>query len=113
MRGIVAACAAAFVFGATMAGPAAAKTDVDIYFGFPHFDYQVGPDYRFRRGYGWYDPNFRSRLSCNEARREVRRSGYRRVNAVECRGRTYTFRATRNDRSYVVYVDSRNGDVWR
>lgn len=89
---------------------------VKIYLGMPHHDYQVGPDYRFRSGYGWYqDRNYynRGRLSCGEARRVVRNNGYRNVNTIECRGVTYTFEATRRGRDVTVFVNSRNGRMWR
>jgi len=96
--------------------PAAdAKIKVGIFFGVPHYDYQVNPDYRFRRGYGWYRDDRRGygRLSCGEARRQVRNSGFRNVSTIECNGRTYTFEATRRGRDIVVYVDSKTGRVWR
>lgn len=95
--------------------PEIAQADVKFYLGLPHYDYRVGPDYRFREGYGWYDPDYsmRMRLSCNEARQEVRQRGFRNILALECDGRTYTFRATRNGNRQVVYVNSRTGAVWR
>jgi hypothetical protein len=104
---------AALGFGA-LAMPANAQVDVDLYLGIPHYDYRVGPDYVYRPGHGWYLPrDFRGRLSCGEARRIVRRSGFRNVSTVECRGRTYTFLATRYGRDIRVYVNSRTGGVWR
>lgn len=106
---------AALGFGA-LATPANAEVDVDVYLGVPrYFDYRVGPDYRFRHGYGWYQPRNlrRHRLSCNEARRIVRGHGYRNVATRECRGSTYTFLATRNGRDVRVFVHSRTGRVWR
>jgi hypothetical protein len=110
------------------ASPAMADVDVNVGIGVPgvgygypgpeydYYDYRAGPDYRFREGYGWYRPVYRpgfGRLSCGEARRLVRRSGYRNVAARDCSGRTYTFNATRNGRVVVIYVNSRNGRVWR
>ena len=91
---------------------------VKIYLNMPHYGYQVGPDYRYREGYGWYQDsryynNNRGRLSCGEARRAVRNNGFRNVNTIECNGRTYTFEATRRGRDVTVFVDSRNGRVWR
>jgi hypothetical protein len=53
------------------------------------------------------------RLSCGEARRVVRNSGFRNVSTIECNGRTYTFEATRRGRDVTVYVNSRTGAVWR
>jgi len=110
---LIAAFAAALAVGLPAA--AEAKTDVKIYFGVPHYSYRVGPDYHFRDGYGWYQPRnmHRGRLSCGEARRMVRNRGFRNVSTIECRGRTYTFEATRRGRDIIVYVNSRTGDVWR
>jgi len=107
--------ASAFVAALTMGLPQAeAAPDVKIYLGLPHYSYRVGPDYRFREGYGWYLPHMRyGRLSCGEARRIVRNRGFRNVTTIECRGRTYTFEATRRGRDVVVYVNSRTGAVWR
>jgi len=53
------------------------------------------------------------RLSCGEARSRVRNSGFRNVDTIECNGRTYTFEATRRGRDVTVFVDSRNGRIWR
>ena len=54
-----------------------------------------------------------SRLSCGQAKARVRSSGFRNVTTVECQGRTYTFDATRRGRDVRVFVNSRNGAVWR
>jgi hypothetical protein len=108
------AFAAALAMGLPMA--AQADTKVKVYLGLPHYGYQVGPDYRFREGYGWYRPVAvynRGRVSCGEARRIVRNSGFRNVATIECQGRTYTFEATRRGRDVTVYVNSRTGAVWR
>ena len=109
--------ASAFAVALAMGVPVAAEaaTNVQIYFGVPHYGYQVGPDYRFRKGYGWYRHAGinRGRLSCGEARRVVRNNGFRNVDTIECNGRTYTFEATRRGREVTVFVDSRNGRVWR
>jgi hypothetical protein len=114
MKNILFASVLALTAGIGLSGfPEAAHADVKIYLGLPHFDYRVGPEYRFRKGYGWYDSRYRGRLSCNEARREVRQRGFRNVSRVECNGRTYTFRATRNGNRQIVYVNSRTGAVWR
>lgn len=117
---LAAAVAASLVIGMPLA--ADAHSNVEIFFGFPHYSYQVGPDYRYRFGYGWYSPNYRyerrryqnmARLSCGEAKWTVRQNGYRNVSTVECRGVTFTFRGTRNGRLYVLYVNSRTGGMWR
>lgn len=127
------ACAVALPLGLIGSTPAAlADTDVDIHFGVPFYSYQVGPRYRYYEDYGWYDanryPRFRggyadddegyvavrpNRLSCGEARRIVRANGFRNVSARDCDGRTYSFIGIRNGRSFVIYVNSRNGRMWR
>lgn len=122
MKSLFLAAAAAAVM-AFMPIAADAKTNVKVYFGVPFYDYQYGPDYRYYDGYGWYDHEhygyfqprvtFRGRLSCREARRIVRNSGFRNVETIECNGRTYTFEATRRGRDVTVYVNSRNGRIWR
>ena len=100
---------------AGLASAAEARVNFDIYFGVPFYTDQVGPDYRYRNGYGWYreQPRRDARLSCQQARRVVRNQGFRNVSARECRGSTYTFAATRNGRRIVVYVNARSGAVWR
>ena len=97
------------------------RADFQLHFGIPFYSYRVGPDWRFYDGYGWYDyrrhGDFRGRvnnkLTCNQARRLVDRSGYNRVQVRECEGRTYTFRAVRNGKRVTVYVNSRTGNIWR
>jgi len=110
---LASAFAAALAMGIPLG--AEAKTNVMIHLGIPHYGYQVGPDYRFRDGYGWYRPIGinRGRLSCGEARRVVRNSGFRNVATIECNGRTYTFEATRRGRDVTVFVNSRTGAVRR
>ena len=114
MKGLFLTAAVAATLAFAM--PTTADAKVKIYLGFPHYDYQVGPDYRYRDGYGWYqDTRYynRGRLSCGEARRAVRNNGFRNVNTIECNGRTYTFEATRRGREVTVFVNSRNGRIWR
>lgn len=119
MKSLFLAAAAAAVMAFAM--PTAADAKVKIYLGVPHYDYQYGPGYRYREGYGWYEPMGyynpgyynRGRLSCGEARRIVRNNGFRNVETIECNGRTYTFEATRRGRDVTVYVNSRNGRIWR
>ena len=116
MKSLVLASAVAAVLAFAIPTAADAKTNVRIYLGMPHYSYQVGPDYRFRSGYGWYRPvgiYNRGRLSCGEARARVRHSGFRNVATIECQGRTYTFEATRRGRDVTVYVNSRTGAIWR
>lgn len=114
-------------------GAAQADTGVNVHYGIRFYNHPVGPNYRYSDNYGWYDfaryPNYRdgysypeeddyvalrpNRLSCGEARRIVRANGYRNVGVRDCDGRTYSFIGTRNGRSFIVYVNSRNGRVWR
>ena len=104
-----------------MASLAEAKTNFRIYLGEPYYDRQMGPDYRYYDGRGWYQyqpdyqnqPRNRGRISCNEARRIVRDRGFRNVATRECEGRTYTFTARRNGNRILLYVNSRTGAVWR
>jgi hypothetical protein len=97
--------------------PARADTDVGVrlYFGEPYYDHRVGPDYMYRKGYGWYRPRseIRKRLTCGEARSIVRRHGYHNISVRDCRGATYAFRTWKNGRSHIVYVNSRTGGLWR
>ena len=98
-----------------------ADAKIRIYLGVPYYDYQVGPDYQFNDNYGWYRPGrrmdsnygYNNRLSCNEARRIVRRSGFHDVVTRECQGRTYTFTALRGGHQILVFVNARTGAVWR
>jgi hypothetical protein len=106
--------AAPVAFGLGGVTGAEAKTNVKIYLGLPHYSYQVGPDYMYRKGYGWYRPGRHlNRLSCGEARQIIRKRGYRNLVARNCSGGTYVFRAVRNDRTAIIYVNARTGAVWR
>ena len=143
MKNLLTTSALAVSLVVGMATASEAKTKVHIYFGVPHYSYQVGPEYRYRNGYGWYNPgggyydesyngvysdgprlydgpryrmrehSYGNRISCGEARGIVRSSGFRNVSAVECDGRTYTFRAMRRGNQVMVYVNARTGAVWR
>lgn len=111
---LIAASVAAALF-AGLVPAAEAKTTVRIFFGLPHYTYQVGPDYRYRRGYGWYRHGHTSvgRVSCGRAKARVINQGFRNVSTVECSGSTYTFRGIRKGKRVLVYVNSRTGAVWR
>ena len=97
------------------------SSNFQLYFGIPFYSNRVGPDWRFYEGYGWYDypryGDFRRRtankLTCNQARRLIDRSGYDRVQVRECEGQTYTFRAVRNGKRVTVNVNARTGKFWR
>ena len=115
MKNLILASAFAAAVAISLPVAAEAHSNLKIFFGLQHYGYQVGPDYRYRNGYGWYRPVGinRGRLSCGEARRVVRNKGFRNVDTIECNGRTYTFEATRRGRDLTVYVNSRTGAVWR
>jgi hypothetical protein len=98
-----------------------AKTNVQIYLGVPFYSQQVGPGWRYLTGYGWYDygkygdfrQRNRNRLTCNQARRLVDRSGYDNVRAIQCNGRVYVFKAeNRRGKRVNVRVNSRSGAVY-
>lgn len=108
--------ASALALGVVFAAPApgeAASANIKIYLGIPHYGYQVGPDYEYRRGHGWYRAKNARRVSCDRARSLVRSRGYNNVQVIECQGSTYTFRAQRNGKRHKLYVNSRSGGVWR
>jgi hypothetical protein len=108
MKKIIFASAFAAALAIGMPMGAEAKNNVKNYMD----RHQIGDPYGC---YGCYpQPGFfMGRLSCGEARARVRYSGYRNVATIECRGSTYTFEATRRGRDVTVYVDSRNGAIWR
>jgi hypothetical protein len=56
---------------------------------------------------------YHNRISCGHAKARVRSSGYRNVDTIECRGSTYTFEATRKGRDVTIFVNARNGAIWR
>ena len=109
---IIGLMAAVAVLGG-LSSVADAKIKVRVYLGEPYYDYRMGPDYQYYNGRGWYRPQHRNQISCNQAQRIVRQNGFRDVVARECEGRTYTFSAKRNGHRFPVYVNSRSGAVWR
>ncbi len=114
MRSLIIAASVAAAVIAGLAPAVEAHTTVRIYLGLPHYSYQVGPDYQYRRGYGWYRHGRGvARVSCGQAKARVVNQGYRNVSTVECKGSTYTFRATRKGNRGVVYVNARTGALWR
>lgn len=106
-------------------GPAEAKTRIYLNFGPDCYGYDCGYGY----GYGYpgphrhyanpyylhprrYEPYRRvHRISCSEARSIVRNRGYRNVATRDCKGSTYSFRATRRGKVYIVSVSSRSGAI--
>lgn len=118
MKSILFALALATPLALSMSpGSAQADTDVKfkIYFGQPHYTYKVGPDYVYRKGYGWHKRHvvIRNKLSCSQARNIVRNHGYRVIATRDCSGATYVFRAGSKGRNYLVYVNARTGGLWR
>jgi poly(A) polymerase Pap1 len=62
------------------------------------------------------DRDRNDRMSCNQARRMVRNSGYRDVMTQDCSGKIYMFTARsngRHGRRVNVYVNARTGRTWR
>lgn len=53
------------------------------------------------------------KLSCNTARHMVRERGYSPVRVKSCIATVYSFYAMKNGRTYIFYVHSRTGFVWR
>lgn len=53
------------------------------------------------------------KISCNTARHMVRERGYNPVRVKSCVSTVFSFYAERNGRTYVYYVHSRTGFVWR
>jgi hypothetical protein len=96
---------------------AQADVDVDFFFGFPHYDYRVGPEYRFRRGYGWYDPGYvrrYERFSCRQGARFLEREGYDVIRSLDCDGRTYVYRVENDDgRRITIALNSRTREYRR
>lgn len=79
------------------------------FFIFPPFygydPYYYDPYYVPRRRY------YRSRISCKRARTLVRRRGYRRLKAYDCRGKVYGFYARRGGKRYKVRVSAYTGRI--
>lgn len=102
--------ASAFAAALAVGLPVAAQADSNVK---DYMDrHEIGDPYGC---YGCYPRQgfYLGRLSCGEAKWRVRNSGFKNVSTIECRGRTYTFEATRKGRDFIVYVDSRNGELWR
>jgi hypothetical protein len=50
-------------------------------------------------------------ISCREGERRLRQRGFRDVRRVDCRGRTFVYRAWRGNQRVQISLDSRNGRV--
>ena len=119
--------AAAFVaIAAGISAPANAKVNIDLFIGGYNPGYNPGyyepsypvyddDDYRPRRDHDYdYEPApvYQSYgISCEEGRDQVRDSGFRKVRAVNCSGKRYTYKARRNGNPYIVRVSRRSGDI--
>jgi hypothetical protein len=111
------AAAAVAAVAISVSAPAEAKTRIDLYLG-------GGPGY-YEPSYPVYDePVYRPHppryyddepryygISCDEGREAVSESGFRRVRALSCDGRRYTYRARRHGNLYIVTVSRRSGDI--
>jgi hypothetical protein len=110
-KSLIAAAAVAAV-AATASSPAfAKKLDLDVYLGVP------GPGY-YEPSYPVYDePVYRRPraeyygISCEEGRNNVRDEGFRKVRAIDCSGRRYTYRARQGGNPYIVKVSRRSGQI--
>lgn len=72
------------------------------YYGDPYPRRRYEP--RPRRRYG--------RVSCRQAKRIIRRAGYRRIRVRDCRGKQFKFHAKRRGRWWVIGVLSRSGRMY-
>jgi hypothetical protein len=96
--------AAAGAIAASLLAHTPAKADVDFSIGFGFFPgfYDSYYDYPY---YGYYG------ISCREGRHIVRHAGFRRVRAIDCRGRTFAYVGRRHGESHVIRVSRRSGRV--
>lgn len=89
--------------------PAQAKVNIGVYFGDGYnpgySDYPTYPVYeepRYHRNYG---------ISCEQGRELVRDEGFRKVRALSCEGRRYTYRARSHGDYFIIKVSRRDGDI--
>lgn len=114
---LVAALAIPALGLAGMSAPAEAKTTFQLYLGVPYYAHQMGPDYRYYPGRGWYRHgphrgNF-GMISCQRGANIVRNNGYRNVRAIDCQGPRYTYRAVRNGKHFTLSLNARSGRLMR
>ena len=74
------------------------------YFPYDRYDYYGGYDYGSYDPY--YEPRRRTRISCKRARKKLRRNGYRKMRAYDCRGKVYGFYAWRGKYRYKIRVSA-------
>jgi hypothetical protein len=111
---IAAAAVSAIAFG--VSAPANAKVNIDLYLGGPGYYEPAYPVYEEPR---YYEPRYEHRrpryeysgISCESGRDLVRDSGFRKVRAVDCSGRRYTYRARQNGDTFIVKVSRRSGNI--
>jgi hypothetical protein len=111
VKSLIAAAAVAAVAATASAPAQAKKLDLDVYLG-------VGNPGYYEPSYPIYDePEYRpvrprySGISCEEGRDNVRDEGFRKVRAIDCGGRRYTYRARQNGNPYIVKVSRRSGQI--
>lgn len=93
--------------------PASAKVDLNIYLGVPHYNYNVGPGYKFRPGHGWYNPR-QNRLTCAQGERYLERRGFNVVQRRDCSAPVYQCRVkNRNGRNILINLNARTGNYNR
>jgi hypothetical protein len=126
IRKILAAAAVAMT-AMTFGGASDAEAKTRVYIGvgvgdpfyYPRCDYSLvfddcryyGPRYRYYRPRYYQEPRYVERLTCREARRELRARGYRDIAVRDCNGRQYSFNATRRGRDVRITMSSRSGEI--
>jgi hypothetical protein len=111
-KSMIAAGAVAVALVAFQPNPASADVSFQFQFGNAWNGGHSGGGYHGGQNYHNYQNN--QRLTCRQARRNLRRSyGFRRIRAIECNGNRYTFRARRNGQVWRIKVDAYTGDVIR
>jgi hypothetical protein len=64
-------------------------------------------------GPGFYDGQWRDKLTCGEGRRLLRQRGYSNVQSLECQGRYYLYRASSRHGQVIIELNARAGKVRR
>lgn len=67
----------------------------------------------FPRPIYYYDdyPHRVGKLSCGTAKDILRGNGYRSIVTRDCQGTSYSFKARKNGRTYIVRMNARNGRI--
>jgi hypothetical protein len=109
----------------TVASTAEAKTKVDVFldfgggYGGGYGDGYSDAGYGYDSGYGYEDdyghdrPRHHGgwRISCGEGKLQVKYAGFRKVQPIDCDGKTYQYKARKHGDWYVVTVKSKNGNI--